>query len=113
MYHMAPGRHLKVISRRPSGEAYFMCAATLITPTVTVAHKYYAKNQPQTFHKDIAHKYHAKNQPQTFYKDFAQKNHGKKWKVLVSAAHCFNEKWEDNSWYPSSHTLISPKKMEV
>jgi len=38
--------------RRPSGEAYFMCAATLITPT-----------------------------------------------VLVSAAHCFNENWEDNSWY--------------
>jgi len=38
--------------RRPSGEAYFMCAATLITPT-----------------------------------------------VLVSAAHCFNEKWEDSSWY--------------
>jgi len=38
--------------RRPSGEAYFMCAATLITPT-----------------------------------------------VLVSAAHCFNEKWDDSSWY--------------
>jgi len=38
--------------RRPTGEAYFMCAATLITPT-----------------------------------------------VLVSAAHCFNEKWEDSSWY--------------
>jgi len=42
----------KTICRRPSGEAYFMCAATLITPT-----------------------------------------------VLVSAAHCFNEKWEDSSWY--------------
>lgn len=38
--------------RRPSGEAYFMCAATLLTPT-----------------------------------------------VLVSAAHCFNDKWKDSSWY--------------
>lgn len=38
--------------RRESGEAYFMCAATVLTPT-----------------------------------------------VLVSAAHCFNEKWKDNSWY--------------
>ena len=28
-----------LISRRPSGEAYFMCAATLITPTVTFAQK--------------------------------------------------------------------------
>ena len=32
-------KHQKVISRRPSGEAYFMCAATLITPTVTFAQK--------------------------------------------------------------------------
>ena len=28
-----------LFSRRPSGEAYFMCAATLITPTVTFAQK--------------------------------------------------------------------------
>jgi len=38
--------------RRESGEAYFMCAATILTPT-----------------------------------------------VLVSAAHCFNEKWDDNDWF--------------
>ena len=66
-----------LISRRPSGEAYFMCAATLITPTVT----------------------------------FAQKQHS--WdkmcfpffKVLVSAAHCFNENWEDSSWYQKSQIV--------
>ena len=38
--------------RRESGEAYFMCAATILTPN-----------------------------------------------VLVSAAHCFNEKWEDSDWF--------------
>ena len=38
--------------RRESGEAYFMCAATILTPN-----------------------------------------------VLVSAAHCFNEKWDDSDWF--------------
>ena len=38
--------------RRESGEAYFMCAATILTPT-----------------------------------------------VLISAAHCFNEKWSDEDWF--------------
>ena len=38
--------------RRESGEAYFMCAATILTPT-----------------------------------------------VLISAAHCFNEKWSDHDWF--------------
>jgi len=38
--------------RRPSGEAYFMCSATILTPS-----------------------------------------------ILVSAAHCFNEKYEDTDWF--------------
>jgi len=41
-----------LLLRRESGEAYFMCAATILTPN-----------------------------------------------VLVSAAHCFNEKWDDSDWF--------------
>ena len=50
-----------------------MCAATLLTPTVVIFGKI------------------SLLAPQPFLAFFAQ--------VLVSAAHCFNEKWKDTSWY--------------
>ena len=56
----SPTDNSKVISRRPTGEAYFMCAATLITPTVTFAHKDCTKIYPKLFHENIAQKYYSK-----------------------------------------------------
>ena len=53
---MAP-QYLIIISRWPSGEAYFMCAATLITPTVTIAKQIQAnivnKCKRIIMHKDV------------------------------------------------------------
>ena len=46
-------KHQKVISRRPSGEAYFMCAATLITPTVTFAQKIIPKNIEELYKQKL------------------------------------------------------------
>ena len=46
-------QYYKVICRRPSGEAYFMCAATLITPTVTFAQKIIPKNIEELYKQKL------------------------------------------------------------